>query len=309
MQKLIKFLKSNYGNIFILAFFLVLWQTLQISASTVLDNYSTMRQFGSIEEAAKDILKPDDIVFLSSKNEYVRNAVSQTGASEYKFDSIDSNGFETALLQVLNKYCTAGTVLDKSNTYFIWTMDNKQTTMEMSKAARGLNFFFTFQALLPYQGSDAFAIDKILRLQPKVNMIRRYCEANKLSGTKSVLLIVDAKDFSPWIGSVVTGHITWLASDPTRTFSNSNYIVKDMPPLVTYDVYWLGQLYSNPSWSFENQDNAAYKLSVEQINTRNSVVFVDRQTGLGSIALRYLKECPIEQSSLASDLFRQLCFK
>jgi hypothetical protein len=310
MQIWINYLKNNIGKFTILALFIILWQTLQISASSSLDEeYSKNRHIDVIRQVSQSIIKPGDIVFLSSHNALIQQAVDRLGASVFKFDSIDAIGFEAVLIQVLDKYCDLDQEQDKPAIYFIWTLDNKQTIMELSNAARGLNFLFGFQALLPYKGSDVFVIDNILGLQPKKNIIHRYCEANKLSGTRQVLLVVDANEFSPWIGSVITGRITWLASDPARNMINSDFAVKDRPPLVSYDVYWSKQLNSNLFWTFENQDMAAYELSVEQAKTQNSLVLVDRQAKLGITALRYLKECDNEQSTIESELFHQVCIK
>ncbi|RPJ75885.1 MAG: hypothetical protein EHM20_08240 [Alphaproteobacteria bacterium] len=310
MHGWIKFFKDNLGKFFIVGFLLIIWQTLQISSSALSPvDISNMRPVEAIRREAKSIIKPGDVVFLSTQNKIIQQTIDQSGASVHKFDSTDETGFNAALQQVLDEYCNQDQKQDKPAIYFIWSNDNKLSAMELSQAARGLNFFFSFQAVLPYKGSDAFAIDKFLRLQPKENIIRRYCEVKRLAGTRQVLLTIDASEFSPWIGSVVTGNITWLANDPIRKMTNSDYAVKDMPPLVTFDVYWMSQLYSNFYWSFENQDLAAYDLAVGQAKAENYLVLVDRHAKLGITALRYLKECDHDQSIPQSQLFRQICIK
>ncbi len=310
MHKLKSSLKSNFGRILILVLFIIIWQILQFSASSQLDEESSKnRATGAIRQASQNIIKSDDIVFISSHNASILQDVEQIGVSFYEFDSGDTNGFNTALLEVLDKYCSTNWAQGNHDAYFIWTMDNNQTTMDLSNAARGLNFFFTFQAVLPYEGSNAYAIDKFLRLQPKENIIQRYCEAKRLTITTPVILIIDANEFSPWIGSVISGRVTWLANDPIRKMTNSDYTIINMPPLRTYDVYWLAQLYSNPTWSFENQDMAAYELAVKQGKTQSSIVLVDREARLGITASRYLQKCDNKKTQFESKLFRQMCLK
>ena len=310
MHSWITITKNNISQFTLLVLFIFLWQTLQISSSTIFnDEDAKNRQIDVIRKVSPSIIKAGDEVILSTHNVYIRKDINQLGASLYEFDSIDPIGFENKLIQILDKYCKNNQEKDNPAYYFIWTKDNNSTTMELSKATRSLNFFFVFQALLPYQGSEAFAIDKILRLQPKENMIRRYCEANKFSGINQGLLIIDANEFSPWIGSVEIGKFTWLANDPTRKMTNSDYSVIDMPPLVTYDVFWLGVLYTPNYWTFENQDTEAYEQVVNQIKGQNGIVLMDRKAALGITSTRFVKECDREKVLLESQLFRQMCLK
>jgi hypothetical protein len=139
--------------------------------------------------------------------------------------------------------------------------------------------------------------------------MERYCEALRVAGDAPVIVILDAGRFSPWIGSVVTGPITWLASGPERKMSTSDFAVNGMPPLVTYDVYWMGQLQGVPSWTFSNQDMAAYEQVVQAGSANGSVVLVDQDARLGATALRYLRDCRPEETSLRSSLFHQMCFQ
>jgi hypothetical protein len=179
----------------------------------------------------------------------------------------------------------------------------------LGSVARALNFLFAFEAVLPYRGADALAIDKFLRLQPKESVFQSYCEAAELAGDRPVLVILDSDAFSPWIGSVVTGRVTWLAASPERHMVESQFAVAGMPPLLTYDVFWLSQVPYFGRWEFPNQDKAAYELAVANSRARDSLVLVDREAMLGTIARSHLAECRGGEPLLKSRLFRQMCFK
>jgi hypothetical protein len=311
MRNLRNLSSGRIGQFAILVLFVILWQTLQIATTRSLlgEEHTADRQINVISEVSKRIIKSGDIVFLSTKSAVIGTELDNLGASVNRFNSNDATGFDTQLILVLDRFCNLDQEMMPPVTYFVWTVDSQQTIMELSNAARGLNFYFYFQALLPYKGSNAFAIDKVLRLQPKENLIHRYCEAKKIAESKPVLMVIDGKEFSPWIGSVKTGQITWLSSNPIRQMQNSDYVVIDMPPLATYDVYWMGQIYSKPYWSFENQDTEAYEKAVELIKAQNGIVLVDRQAELVVPAKNFITECDNAQSLLQSQLFRQMCLK
>jgi len=303
-------LEPHAGLIVLFALLIVLWQALQAAASFEPDAaYAERRAADAIRQASREILHPGDRVFLSSQNSPVRQALQELRANVYLIDPPDANGVETPLLQVLDDYCQRDEAQEEQAAYWIWTMDNPRTLMLLGQAARALNFFFGFQAVLPYRGSEAFAIDKLLRLQPKDDIISSYCEAGRVAATGPVLVVLDADRFSPWIGSMATGRITWLASGPEREMAASDFAVQDMPPLLTYDVYWMGQVPLFPSWVFTNQDMAAYDRTAQMSKVQAGVVLVDRKAELGITALRYLRECRLEEASLESSLFRQMCFK
>lgn len=309
MLNIQKIFKNNLGNIAFLILLVILWQSLQVASSINIDGEAeTSREIDAIRRASPDIIKPGDIVILTSENPQIRKDIDLLGASIHQFIPTDTNGFQLELTDVLQSYCNS----DKDPSepvYFIWTQDNKQSAMELSNAVRDLNFFFSFQALLPYEGSSAFAIDKLLRLHPKENMIQRYCEVSALSGNNRVMVVIDANDFSPWIGSVNIGRITWLASNPTRKIEKSDFSVEDMPPLIGYDVYWLGVLDNGFVWTYENQDTNAYNQAVDQIKSQNGIVLMDRKATLSDLAGRFVKECDKETVLLESQLFRQMCLK
>jgi len=305
-----KFIKNNLGRIAFFTLLVFLWQSLQIASSIILNGEAaTTRVVDAIRQVSPDIIRSGDIVLLSTQNALVQNDIDRLGALTYKFNPKDNDGFQIVLAEVLQSYCNLGKGQNKPLIYFIWTQDNKQTAMELSSAVRTMNFFFTFQALLPYEGSSAFAIDKMLRLLPKEKMIKRFCEATELTGNNQVVLVLNENEFSPWIGSVNIGRITWLSGDPDRKMFTSDFIVKDMPPLIGYDVYWLEALNKGFSWSFVNQDTEAYEKAVKHLKTQNGIVLVDSEIELGSTATRFIKECDRNQVLVESQLFHQMCLK
>jgi hypothetical protein len=302
--------KEKFAGLIILALLVILWQSLRFASSySPYPEYAKNRHLEAVRQVSPSILKPGDNVFLSTQNSSIQEAIARSGANVYKFDSKDTAGFDAALLKVLDERCRLDPGQAQSGAYFIWTKDNELAAMDLSHAARNLNFFYFFQAVLPYRGADAFAIDDILRLQPKEGLIDRYCEARRLGVNKQVLMIIDTNDFSPWIGSVKTGPVTWLASDPTRNMAVSDFAVKDLPPLLTYDVYWMGQLSFIPYWTFTHQDRAAYEEAVKQAKSQGSVVLVDKGLKLGASTQTFLEQCASGQPPVKSKILRQMCLR
>jgi hypothetical protein len=309
MHKQMLVIKNNIGKISFLVLFVILWQTLQTASTTSIENeYLKNRQIEVLSLVSSEIFKPGDRVFLSTQNSTLQKVINGLGNSVYYFDANDAARSETELIKVMDTYCSMGKEQENPATFFIWTQDTSQTAMELSSTVRKLNFFYSFQAVLPYEGSSAYAIDKVLRLIPKQNIINRYCEATKLSGYEQIIYIIDSNEFSPWIGSMKTGRITWLASEPTRKMKISDFVVKDMPPLLGYDVYWVGTLEKGYSWTFENQDMAAFDQTVKLAKKQNSIFLIDRNTVFGNTAQRFFTECN-GVSLVDSKLFRQICMK
>lgn len=311
MTFLFSFLKNNVVKIFLLVFlFFPLWQSIMISSTvSFADDDAKNRQINTIIQISKSQLRQGNIVFLSTRNSSVSQNITHLEKSIYPFEAKDVPGFETQLTKVLNSHCSLGQDQVAPVYYFIWTQDTSQTTMDLSSAVRDLNFFFTFQTIMPYEGDSAYAIDKILRLLPKEEIINRYCEVNRISGNETAMVVMEADHFSPWIGSVNTGRIIWLASDPVRTSTTSNFVVKDMPPMISFDVFWMSRFKNGFTWTFMNQDTAAYRQDAQIIKDKNGIVLVDQNAKLGSPALNYLRDCDNGKKLIVSQIFRQMCLK
>ncbi len=91
--------------------------------------------------------------------------------------------------------------------------------------------------------------------------------------------------------------------------TESEFAVQDMPPLLTYDVYWMGQVPMVPRWTFENQDMAAYERAFQIGKAYDGVVLVDQKASLGDTALRFLRKCRPDETWIESSLFQQMCFQ
>jgi len=284
---------------------------LQTSATkSLLGEYqSYSKQSYLVLEKAQTILKPGDNVILSTGNNSFQDKLEKNDINVYSFDAKNKDDFDHQLLQILDHQCVSSTQFQSPNAYFIWTQDNKNSIMNLGPAAREMNFYFTFQAVFPYQGSDVFIIDKVLRLFPKEKILNRYCEAKRLIENNQAVIIIDKNDFSPWIGSINTSSITWLANNPIRQMKNSDFAVINMPPMITYDVFWMGQLYSEPSWSFKNQDHEAYGKAIENIKKAGGIILKDKGLPLGSVASQYLNECMNNQVTINSPQFEPLCLQ
>ena len=254
-------------------------------------------------------LRPDDLVFLSSSSASLRSAAEGAGAILYAVEASQPRDMDSSVQEVLDGRCEPGPEGSRQIIYWIWDEDQDHSPPQLGEAARQLAFVFRFQAVLSHRGDDLLAIDRLLRLVPKDKIIRTYCEAIRVSGSGPVLVILDQSLFSPWIGAVSIGNVTWLSSTPKRVMVPEDFAVKDMPPFLVYDVFWMAQVPERPTWDFVHQDTLAYTVAVRRIMESHGMILVDRGTTLGSTASVHLRECVADEHPVESELFRQMCLR
>ena len=305
-----RWVKDRLAVLSMLATVALLWESAQAAAAVdPQQEAATTRAVEAIRRAAREIVKAHDDVFVSTPDPEIRQTLGQLGATIHELDSSNAMVTGGPLYQVLGTLCQGSHEAAGRAIYWVWTRKNDRSAVQLAPAARSLNYFFAFRAVMALEGDGAFAIDKLLKLEPKASMIRDYCEITRLSNARPAVVVLSSERFSPWIGAVVTGPITWLASSPKREMEVADFAVRDMPPLLTYDVYWMGQVPPFSSWTFANQDMAAYEEAVRGGKSADSLVLVDRGAKLGPAAMRFLKDCPVDEAPIQSSQFRQMCFK
>ena len=298
-------IKRHGARLVLPAMLLALWLLPARAWSTAMpDPAAAARSTDLIRQAAARSIRPGDDVFLSTADGDVRRAVEDAGAVVHTFDPAAPQDFQVQLAGMLDDHCGRGGGQDA---YLIWTDSPGRGAYELGPAVRGLNFFFRFQALLPYEGYNVYAVDKILRLEPKPEMVARYCEAVDTAAGREVVAILDPRAFTPWIGSVTTGNVTWLAADPLRTTRLSDFTVDNMPPVSTYDAYWMGFQVMDFTWSYTNSDAGAFKEVFNQPGVKGALLLMDKDAVTGPVAGGYVREC--EGDGSAGKYFRRVCTK
>lgn len=310
IQNRVKLLgRVNLGQLLLFGALLGMWLLGQSAGS--FDSESggaTDRMVRALEGAIDTAIQPEDVVFLSTRNPELVQAYTRRGPNTLPLDVSGLGDRPDPILSVLEAGC-GNEASAARQIFWVWSPDPGQLGLQWGQTARELRFFYDFQAVLRYQGDEAFAMDKLVRLLPKKYTADRYCEAKRLVGLQPAVLVLDARHFAPWIGAVITGRLTWLSSSPRREMSTSDFAVVDMPPFLAYDVYFMGQVPMLRSWIFQNRDLAAYTSAIAAAKSNGSVVLVDRNARLGAVAARFLRDCPSGQDVKASDLFTQMCLK
>jgi hypothetical protein len=261
------------------------------------------QQSETLVQTLAKIIQPTDSIFLVSQNRDVLAQLQKLSLNVYFSLPGDNADFDNLLVDWLNLQCRNVAATNK-NAYFIWTDDQDNTIELLGNITRKLIFFAGFDAVVPYQGKQASIADKIFFLNLRARMISMYCEEKRLAGNQSALVVVNANEFPPVIGSVTTGNIIWLASNETRTLYRENYVVKNLPIFLQF-AGWSTNFAS--TWSFNNQETKAYELSIKDIKNQNGVVFVDKTASLGEVPAQFLKKCA--DSQLISEIFEQVCIK
>jgi hypothetical protein len=288
MRGLSPTLRNKAARFVLPAVLLVLYLYLRVLISSAQSDPSAAAHEVNGIRAAAAVIKPDDVVLLSTGSAAVQQVMEQTGASVKAIDATNWPGFETDLVHVLDGYCGQAAA---PSIYYVWTEDTPGGALELGKAARAVNFFFQFQALLPYEGYNAYAVDKILRLEPKWEAIARYCDALALAGGRDVVAILSPGDFSPWIGSMRVGRVTWLASDPTRTMTLSDFTVENLPPVTAYDANWMGITESGFTWTYNNSDAEAYREVFSRPGVKDTLLLAGNAAVIGPVTEGYVREC------------------
>lgn len=306
MRRIIAFLQRHAGWMVLPVMLVILWLLLGRTASPAqVDPSVASRQVDLIRQAASQTIHPGDTVLLSTVEADVRRAVDATGASVRAFDPAAPADFQTQLAGLLDGYCAANG--NPVNAYFIWTDSPGRSAFELGPAVRGLNFFFTFQTLLPYKGYNVYAVDKILRLEPKTMVTTRYCEALNMANGRDVVAILDPRMFTPWIGSVRTANVTWLAADPRRTMRLSGFTIDGLPPLSTYDAHWMGITEAGFTWTFKNRDAEAYREVFSRPGVKDTLLLIDKGAVIGTVAAGFVREC--DGDAAQGQYFRRICLK
>ena len=300
-------IKKHFGLLAVLIFLGILWVALQGAAKAVPGTVlGKQEQVEAVRQALSQYIKPGDEIFLASQETSIPQELKTLGANTYSFKPSDQTGFDKLLLGWLDKLCQQEGTRAGGRSYFVWTDDQAGTVALLGPATRALIFFSSFEAVVPYEGPGAFANDKILLLLPRAQLVRRYCEVRKLVGKTPVLVVVDVNEFPPLLGSFNLGSITWLASDATRKLNREDYSVKNIPAGQQFSVWsenWA------ESWSFTNQDSAAYELALTNTTKQKGLILADRNISLGSVASRYLVDCIGEQPLLQKSSFKQMCLR
>ncbi len=284
------------------ALLLALWLLPARAWSTVKpDPAAAARSTDLIRQAAARTIRPGDDVFLSTVDGDVRRAVDAAGAAVHAFDPAGEPAFPAELVTVLDRYCARA---DYPDAYLVWTGD----AAAMAGPARDVNVYFRFGALLPYEGYNVYAMANIVRLRPKSDMIARYCEAVDMAAGREVVAILDPGAFTPWIGSVTTGNVTWLAAEPERVFKLSAFTVDNMPPVAAYDAHWMGITEEGFIWPFRNRDAEAYKDVFNRPGAEDALLLMDKDAVTGPVAEGYVRECEGDDSE-AGEYFQRVCIK
>lgn len=292
-------IKRHAGRLVLPALLLTLWLLPAWVWSTAEpDPTAAARQPELIRRAAAQSIRPGDDVFLSTGDAEVRRAVEDTGAAVHMFDTAAE--FPAQLVTVLDAYCARAAYPDA---YLVWTGG----AAAMAAPARDVNVYFRFEALLPYEGFNVYAVDKIVRLRPKTEMIARYCEAVDLAGGRDVVAILEPEAFTPWIGSVTAGQVTLMAAHPVRTFRLSDFTVVNMPPVAAYDAHWMGITEEGFTWPFKNRDAEAYREVFTHPGAKDALLLVDKGAVIGPVAEGYVREC--DDNLNGGVFFRRLCLK
>ena len=292
-------IKRHAGRLVLPALLLTLWLLpAWMTSPAGPDEAAAARQPELIRRVAAQSIRPGDDVFLSTMYGGVRRAVEDTGASVHVFDT--AAAFPAQLVNVLDAYCARAAYPDA---YLVWTGD----AAAMAGPARDVNVYFRFEALLPYEGYNVYAVDKIVRLRPKAEMIARYCEAVEIAAGRDVVAILEPGAFTPWIGSVTTGQVTLLAADPVRTSRLSDFTVVNMPPVAAYDAHWMGITEEGFTWSFKNRDAEAYREVFTRPGVKDALLLIDKGAVIGPVAERYIREC--DDNLNGGVFFRRLCLK
>lgn len=293
------FIKRHAGRLVLPALLLTLWLLPAWAWSTAGPALAAAaRQPELIRRAAAQSIRPGDDVFLSTGDAEVRRVVEDSGAAVHGFDT--PAAFPAQLVTVLDAYCARAAYPDA---YLVWTGD----AAAMAAPARDVNEYFRFEALLPYKGYNVYAVDKIVRLRPKTEMIARYCEAMDMAGGRDVVVLLEPETFSPWIGSVTTGQVTWLAADPVRTFRLSDFTVVNMPPVAAYDAHWMGITEEGFTWTFKNRDAEAYREVFTRPGAEDALLLMDKGAVIGPVAAGYVMEC--DDRGAVGQYFRKVCLK
>ncbi|NMB56246.1 MAG: hypothetical protein GYA15_16265 [Leptolinea sp.] len=268
------------------------------------DPFAAARQANLIRDAIARSIHPGDDVFLSTADKDVRRAVEAAGAAVHAFDPTAPQDFQIQLAGLLDNHCDRAGGQD---IYLVWTDSPGRGAFELGPAVREFNFFFRFQAQLPYKGYNVYAVDKFLRLEPKAEMIARYCEAVDIAAGRDVVAILDPRAFTPWIGSVTTANVTWLAADPKRTTRLSDFAVDGLPPVSTYDAYWMGFQLMDFTWSYKNSDAEAYREVFSRPGVNDALLLIDKKTIIGLVARGFVREC--DEDVAVGRYFRRVCIK
>jgi hypothetical protein len=283
----------------------MLWAAMQGAAKAVPGTvYGKQQQVEAVHQALSQSIKPGDEIFLASQETSVRQELETLGAGIYSFTPRDQTGFETLLLKWLDRHCQQEGTPAGGKSYFVWTDDQAGTVTALGTAVRALIFFSSFEAIVPYEGSGTLATDKILLLLPREQLVRRYCEVKKLVDDRPVLVVVDVNEFPPLLGSYRLGNITWLASNETRVMHRADYEVKNLSVAQQF-IMWSTNFAD--SWSFTNQEAAAFEEAIANITGQKGLILVDRNISLGSVASKHLMDCIGEQPFLQTSSFEQMC--
>lgn len=265
------------------------------------DPSAASRQADLIREEVARSIRPGDDVFLSTADGDVRRAVDAAGAAVHLFDPADAPAFTAELVNVLDTHCARA---DYPAAYLVWTGD----AADMAGPARDVNVYFRFEAVLPYEGYNVYAVANIVRLRPKTEMVARYCEAVETAAGRETVAILDPEVFTPWIGSVTTGNVTWLAAEPERVFRLSDFTVDNMPPVAAYDAYWMGITEEGFTWPFRNRDAEAYRDVFARPGAEDALLLMDKDAVIGPVAQGYVRECD-DEDDFAGKYFRRVCIK
>ena len=294
-------IKRHGARLVLPALLLTLWLLpARVWSPAGADPSAASRQADLIRDEVARSIRPGDDVFLSTADGDVRRAVDAAGAFVHPFDPAAGPAFTAELVNVLDTYCARA---DYPAAYLVWTGD----AADMAGPARDVNVYFRFEAVLPYEGYNVYAVANIVRLRPKTEMVARYCEAVDTAAGREVVAILDPRAFTPWIGSVTTGNVTWLAADPLRTTRLSDFTVDNMPPVSTYDAYWMGFQVMDFTWPYTNSDAEAYKEVFSRPGVKDALLLMDVGAFTGPVAQGYVREC--EGHDSAGKYFGRVCIK
>jgi hypothetical protein len=296
-------LKNQLGLLVLLVSLGLFWFAMQMAGESVPDTvYSQQKQVEVLKLAVASIVKPGDSVFLSSEDANLKQELEKDGVNIYSFSPKNNVEFEVKLLSWLDQYCQPGQISGEAKNYFVWTDDTAGTVQALGNSVRGLNFFSSFEAVIPYHVIQSMVIDKIILLQPRTSLIQRYCELKALTTERPVMVIINVSEFPPLLGSFRSGQIVWLASNETRVMKRTDYEVKNLPSqLFTWSTNFAEQ------WSFTNQETDAYLAAIREIKTDDGLFLVDKNTPLGDVPSMFFKIC--RPAQIATDSFHQLCLK
>jgi hypothetical protein len=309
MKHLVRWIHANAAALMMLALSGMFWLTTRVGAGYDPEAQTdSQRTNDALVQASRDVLHSDDIVVDSTRIAPMVRILSELGVRVYTLNPNLAGTAQAALTELLRRQCSPEADQADTAMYWIWNDDGRSSADTLGPAARPLNFMFAFRAVLPYEGDAAFAIDKFLQLVPRERVIQDYCEVMQLVPEGKVIVLVSPDEFSPWIGPMTTGSITWLASEPGRTLREADLAAIDMPPLIGLDAYWVQVSYS-PAWSFTHQDQKAYEAIEQEARLRAYPVLLGRDAQLGATAASFFRECRPDEARLNSDRFRELCFR